>query len=66
MNREGKSYRRRQSEVIILVVSSRRMSASTTRHTVIQLVSMSSIPGGRTIEVDEVPVQRWEDAWEEV
>lgn len=72
-NREGKTYRNKSNDAIVVVVKSLRMSAGTARHTVLVLdkgsgrrSSGQALNEGEQIEVDEVPVQKWERDWEEV
>ena len=70
MDREGRTYKNRVSGALIVVVKSKSMSAGTTRHTVLILDEAKEAPRGRKsgdqVEIDEVPVQRWDAAWEAV
>lgn len=67
-NREGKTYRHRQNDAIVVVIKSHRMSAGTARHTVLVLDPGNSDKrkAGEQVEIDEVPVQKWDRTWEEV
>ena len=73
LNREGKTYRHRTNDAMIVVVKTVRMSAGTARHTILVLDPGNAVDGktgkprvaGSTIEVDEVPVQKWDRDWEE-
>ena len=70
MHREGRTYKHNVSGSIVLVVKSKSMSSGTTRHTVLILDEAKESPRGRKagdqVEVDEVPVQRWDSNWEAV
>ena len=73
MNREGKSYRHRQNNALVLVIKSKRMSAGTARHTVLVLdkgngtrTGGQPLNEGEQIDVEEVPVDKWERNWEDV
>lgn len=68
LEREGKTYRHRQSSALVLVVKSVRMSAGTARHTVVVLdeTNVISRRAGEQVDIDEVPVQKWDSIWEEV
>lgn len=74
-NREGKTYRHKKNDALVVVVKTVRMSAGTARHTVLVLdpgnAVASSMDGrkrtaGEQVEIDEVPVARWANSWEEV
>lgn len=67
-NREGKTYRNRRNDAIVVVLKSLRMSAGTTRHTVLVLDPGTSTVrrSAEQVEIDEVPVQKWDSNWEEV
>lgn len=69
MNREGTTYKNKNSGAIILVIASRSMSAGTTRHTVLILDEAGEAApvrgrhAGDQVDIDEVPVQPWDKAW---
>lgn len=72
-NREGKTYRHRLNDALILVTKSKQMSAGTARHSVLVLeegqgrtTTGKPIRAGDQMEMDEVPVDKWERNWEEV
>jgi len=71
-NREGKTYRHKVTGAIVLVIKTVRMSAGTSRHTVLILdpdkagVDGKARKAGDQVEVDEVPVQKWDRLWEDV
>lgn len=70
-NREGKTYRHKVNNAIVVVIKTMRMSAGTARHTVLVLDPGDAGVNGRVrrageqVEVDEVPVQKWDKYWEE-
>lgn len=73
LNREGKTYRHRLNNALVLVVKSKRMSSGTAKHTILVLEegdgSTSTgikIRAGEQRDIDEVPVNKWENNWEEV
>jgi hypothetical protein len=67
-NREGKTYRNKGNDAIVVVVKTTRVSAGTARHTVLVLDPGSSEKrkAGEQVEIDELPVQKWDKGWEEV
>ncbi len=68
MDRQGRTYKHKNSSAVILVVRSRSMSSGTTRHTVLILDegSPQNRKAGDQVEIDEVPVQPWARGWEDV
>lgn len=73
LNREGKTYRHRLNDALVLVVKSKRMSAGTAKHTILILeegdgktTTGTVIRAGKQMDLDEVPVEKWERNWEEV
>lgn len=67
-NREGQTYRHRDSDAIVVCLKSRSMSSGTMRHTLLVLDCgrSSHHKDGAQTEVDEVPIRPWERDWEEV
>ncbi len=70
MDREGRTYKNKTSGALIVVVQSKSMSSGTTRHTVLILDEAKEAArnrkAGDQVEIDEVPVQRWDANWEPV